>query len=209
MVRPSNSESSRHDPRGDGGGDGDGGVWADRPVVVVCGIAATGKTYLAHELASISGLAHLSTHAVGAELYGLVALPERGRRAARYERLLATYAELGRRAVAAGGAIIEGTFRRRSVRQAFTEGYGSGSPPFFVECRAPVEMLHARALSRMNEPGQALAAPPVTVERQLQAFEPLDEVPARDHLTVRTDRPLEEIVAQVEAGLRLRARSRP
>jgi predicted kinase len=182
-------------------------VWANRPVVVICGTSATGKSYLARELASISGLTHLSTHSVSAELYGLVALPERGRRAARLERLLHTYAELGRRAAAAGGAIVEGTFRRRTVRRAFAEGYGSGPAPFFVECRAPADVLHARAVARMYEPDGTSSAPPYTVERQRQNFDALDEVSARRHLIVRTDRPLDEIVTQVEAGLRLCARS--
>ena len=37
--------------------------------------------------------------------------------------------------------------------------------------------------------------------RQLAEFEPLDEVPPRAHLTLRTDRPVEELLADVEAWL--------
>jgi hypothetical protein len=33
----------------------------------------------------------------------------------------------------------------------------------------------------------------------MEAFEPLDEVPARDHLVLRTDRPIEETLDELEA----------
>jgi predicted kinase len=179
-------------------------VWADRPVVVVCGSSATGKTYLARELASVSGLAYLRSHSLRKEHRRSVT--PSGTPRDRHELSLQRYAELGRRAAAAGGAIVEGTFRRRRLRQAFAEGYGDGPPPFFVECRAPAEVLRARAETRQPDPGRTAAAPLEVVERQRREFEPLDEVPAPHHLPVSTDRPLEEIVLEIEAGLAFRAR---
>jgi predicted kinase len=100
---------------------------------------------------------------------------------------------------------VEGTFRRRRLREAFAEGYGQGPAPFFVECRAPLEVLRARAETRLPDPGRTAAAPLEVVERQRREFEPLDEVPPRRRLTVSTDRPLEEIMLEVEAELALRA----
>jgi predicted kinase len=176
-------------------------VWATRPVVVVCGISASGKTSLARELASVSGLEHLRSHSVREELRRTVAAPGTPRDAYRDELAVRTYAELGSRAAAAGGAIVEGTFRRTRARRAFAEGYGDAPAPFFVECRAPPELLRARAETRAPDPGRTTAASAETVERQQQEFEPLEEVPAGRHLTVSTDRPLAEIVLEIEAAL--------
>jgi predicted kinase len=100
---------------------------------------------------------------------------------------------------------VEGTFRRRRLREAFAEGYGQGAAPFFVECRAPPEVLRARAETRLPDPGRTAAAPLEVVERQRREFEPLHEVPARHHLPLSTDRPLEELVAEIEAALAARA----
>lgn len=136
-----------------------------------------------------------------------MAPPRTPRDTYREELSLQTYVELGRRAAAAGGAIVEGTFRRRRLRRAFADGYGDGPAPFFVECWAPAEVLRARAETRQPDPGRTLAAPPEVVERQRREWEPLDEVPTGHRLTVATDRALEEIVLEVEAGLASRARN--
>jgi hypothetical protein len=86
-----------------------------------------------------------------------------------------TYAALGRRAAgeiaAAGGTAVDGAFARRSDREAFAAGFAAAAPVVFVECRAP---------AASDEP-----------------FEPLDEVAADAHLPVRTDRPLDAVVADV------------
>jgi predicted kinase len=179
-------------------------VWAEGPVVVVCGTGATGKTYLADKLASVSGLCHLMSHSVRRELKPLV-IPatERHRKDAYREQLrLRTYAELGRRASALRGAIVSGTFLRRRDRDAFARGFGGGRTPFFVECWAPQHVVRARALARLHEPNRKSGATPEGVELSQREFEPLGEVPAARYLLVRTDRPLKEIVLEVEAGLR-------
>jgi predicted kinase len=183
---------SRRDPRA---------VWATHPVVVVCGTSASGKTLLARELAVVSGLEHLRSHSVREQLRRTVAPPGTPRNAYRDELALRTYAQLGSRAAAAGGAIVEGTFRSTRLRQAFAEGYGDAPAPFFVECRAPPEVLRARAETRNPDPGRRTAASAETVERQQREFEPLDEVPAGRHLTVSTDRRLAEVVLEIEAAL--------
>jgi predicted kinase len=201
--RPLGSDSAiTQAPRSEGPSGTD--VWADGPVVVVCGTGATGKTYLAEKLASVSGLRHLTSHSVRKELKPLV-IPatERHRTDAyRDELWLRTYAELGRRAAALRGAIVSATFRRRRDRDAFARGYGGGRAPFFVECWAPRQVVRARALARLREPSRKSGATPEGVELSQREFEPLGEVPAARHLLVRTDRPLEEIVLEVEAGLR-------
>jgi aminoglycoside phosphotransferase family enzyme/predicted kinase len=177
---------------------------ARRPlVVVVCGSSATGKTYLARELARASGLAHLSSDVVRKQLAGLAA--DQRAPLAEYsdEASLRTYAELGARAAAeSGGAVVDATFRRRSDRQAFRDAYVDAGPaPVFVECRAPAAVIAERARSRAHEPHHTSDATAEIAARQLAEFEPLDEVEPELHVIVRSDRPLRDLVDEVEAAL--------
>jgi aminoglycoside phosphotransferase family enzyme/predicted kinase len=179
---------------------------ARRPlVVVVCGVAASGKTRLARELAEISGLPHLSSDVIRKELAGLApterAAPEHY--TGRFNRR--TYAKLESRTVQAlkqaRGAIVDATFIRRSSRAALREVLGGVAPVFFVECQAPVEVLRERADRRERGPGQASDADWAIVERQLKRFEPLDEIPPASRLATPTDRPIGETIADLERRL--------
>jgi aminoglycoside phosphotransferase family enzyme/predicted kinase len=188
---------------------------ARRPLVlVICGVAASGKTWLARELATAAGLPHLSSDVVRKQLAGL----ERDQPApsAEYsERAsLRTYAELGARAAAAsagGGAVVDATFRLASHRAAFRDGYGLGGPaPVYVECRAPVAAIAERARRRELEPGHSSDATEAIAVSQLAELEPLDEVEPDRHVAVRTDRELRDVVDEVEAALDARlARGAP
>jgi aminoglycoside phosphotransferase family enzyme/predicted kinase len=179
---------------------------ARRPLVlVVCGASATGKTYLACELARSSGLEHLSSDAVRKELAGLA--PEQRAPLTEYSEgaSLRTYAELGARAAAAvenGGAIVDATFRRRRDREAFRDAYPPAIPaPLFVECRAPAAVIAERARTRELDPHHTSDATAEIAARQLAEFEPLDEVEPDLHVIVRSDRDLLELVDDVEATL--------
>lgn len=180
---------------------------ARRPLtLVVCGVSATGKTRLARELALLSGLAHLNSDVVRKELAGLPPEDRAGPEHYSEEFSLATYRELGSRAASAlaahGGAIVDATFRRRAGRDAFAEGFGAKAPaPLFVECRAPASVLAARATRREAEPAHVSDASPAIVERQRHEFEPLDEVQAKTHLALRTDRTPDEVLDDLEAAL--------
>ena len=172
-------------------------------VLVVCGGAATGKTHLAEPLAAISGLPRLSSDVVRKELAGLG--PTERAREADYseEASLHTYRRLGARAAAApDGAIVDATFRSRAHRAAFAEAFGGHA--LFVECIASAAVVAERAARRELDPGRESDATAAIAVRQLGEFEPLDEVPPEDHLPLRADQPLDDVLGALEAWLDLR-----
>ena len=179
-------------------------------VIAVCGVPASGKSHLARALAELSGFPHLSSDVIRKRLAGLrptERAPNDTYSAQWNER---TYAELGRVAsdalAAAGGAIVDATFRHRADRGALSVELGSTSPTVFIECRAPRRILAQRAQRRRHDPHLVSDADLAIVVREQDTWEPLDEVPASAHLTVRTDRPVELITPDVLALLDHRLR---
>jgi aminoglycoside phosphotransferase family enzyme/predicted kinase len=170
-------------------------------VVVVCGVPASGKTRLAEALASLSKLAHLSSDITRKRLAGLA--PTREAPGDIYSAGFSslTYAELGRRAArrvaAAGGAIVDATFRHRADRDDFAAAFAGAAPLLYIECRAPAAVLAQRAIRRDREPARVSDADLRVVTREASSWEPLDEVAPQAHLTLRADRRVEEIVADV------------
>jgi aminoglycoside phosphotransferase family enzyme/predicted kinase len=179
---------------------------ARRPLVlIVCGAAATGKTHLARMLAGDGGLPHLSSDVVRKRLAGIE--PTQRAPLAEYseQASLRVYEELGARAARAaadGGAVVDATFRRRADRDAFRAAYGAAGPaPLYVQCVAPAEVVAERSRRRELEPERSSDATAEIALRQLAELEPLDEVPADLHVTLRTDRSAREVVDDVEAAL--------
>lgn len=175
---------------------------ARRPlVIVVCGASATGKTHLAEAICALSGMPHLSSDVVRKQLSGLA--PEERAPERRYseEASLSTYRELGALAAARArsGAVVDATFRRRSHRDAFAAAFGGSA--LFVECRAPAPLVAERAAKREGDPKRVSDATPAIAAAQLAEFEPLDELAPERHLMLRTDRPVDEIVDELEAAL--------
>jgi aminoglycoside phosphotransferase family enzyme/predicted kinase len=174
-------------------------------VIVVCGVPASGKSHLSGALAELSGLPHLSSDVTRKRLAGLGAR-ERAP-ADRYgpEWNARTYGELARRAgqevAGRGGAIVDATFRHAADRRSFSAGLGTAVPLVFIECHAPAAILAERAARREHDPGRVSDADVAVVLREQEAWEPLDEVPAGAHFALRTDRPVEQIVADVLALL--------
>jgi hypothetical protein len=174
-------------------------------VLVVCGASATGKTYLAQALASLSGLPRLGSDEVRKQLAGLRPEERAPQEVYSEKESLRTYRELGERAAeAAGGAIVDATFRRRAHREAFNEAFTGRA--LFVECTAPADVVAERAARRERDPARVSDATPAIAAHQRSEFEPLDEVAAEAHLSLRTDRPLDDVVAAVEDWLDLRLR---
>ncbi len=173
--------------------------------VVVCGVPASGKSHLAHALAELSGLPHLSADVIRKRLAGLGTTERAPGEAYSEQWNERTYAELGGRASAvleaSGGAIVDATFRHRHDRLAFTAGLGARRQVLFIECQAPGPVLAQRAADREHDPNRVSDAGLAVVLREQSTWEPLDEVPGRAHLIVRTDRPVEELTADVLALL--------
>jgi uncharacterized protein len=174
---------------------------ARRPLVlVVCGPAASGKTYLARAVSDVAGLPHLNSDVVRKQIAGLQPTEHAGPDEYSEQASRRTYRELGARAAASyEGAVVDATFRRRAHRAAFAEAF-PGSP-IFVECRAPAELIASRARAREDDPANVSDASAELTARQVAEFEPLDEVPADRHLTLRTDRPVETMLDEFEAAL--------
>jgi uncharacterized protein len=175
----------------------------DRAPLIVCGVAASGKTTLAERLAAISGRPHLSSDLLRKRRAGLAAdepaPPELYTPEAREE----VYRELGREAAAARrhgeGAIIDATFHREFERFAFEEGMGEElTTPLVVECTAPSCLLLRRAEARAHDQGSASDADIDVVLHQLGERDPLHGRWTRSHLSLRTDLPLDHQVAEVE-----------
>jgi hypothetical protein len=184
-------------------------------VLVICGVPACGKSYLARELSRSSGFAVLTADVVRKELAGLDPHERAPAQAYRPEFNHLTYAELGKRAAARaradGGVLVDATFRRHEDRDAFRRSPAGALPTVFVECIVPAEVLSARAAARDREPARISDATADIVERERRAWEPLDEVPADAHVVLRADRPVEAAAADLTAVLdaRLKARRGP
>lgn len=125
--------------------------------------------------------------------------------AARAEFNRLTYTELGGRAArevaARGGVLVDATFRHRSDRDAFTAAFDHPAPLLFVECSAPSAVLAQRAARREHDRTRISDATVAVVQRESSTWEPLDEVAADAHLTLRTDRRGETVAADLMALL--------
>jgi aminoglycoside phosphotransferase family enzyme/predicted kinase len=174
-------------------------------VIIVCGVPASGKSHLAHELAELSGLSYLSSDLARKRLAGIE--PTQAAPPDVYDAQwnLRTYAELGstaaREVSCSRGVIVDATFRRLGDREAFVKTFGAPATALFVECRAPRAVLAQRAKIRAQDPERVSDADVSVALREERSWEPLDEVPAEAHLTLRTDRPLERIVEDFMAVL--------
>jgi aminoglycoside phosphotransferase family enzyme/predicted kinase len=181
---------------------------ARRPLVLVlCGASATGKTYVAEALSALSGLPHLSSDLVRKELVGVAPTQRAPQGSYSEQASIDTYRELGVRAarLSSIGAVVDATFRRRSHRAGFNAAFGAKA--VFVECRAPAGVVAQRAARRESDPQRVSDATPLIAAHQLAEFEPLDEVSPDLHLTLRTDRPLEALLDELEAALDARLSS--
>ncbi|MGD0197346.1 MAG: hypothetical protein ABSC56_05495 [Solirubrobacteraceae bacterium] len=147
--------------------------------LIVCGPQDCGKSALAGEIATRSGLP-------------VVAPGEAGTEGVDADR---TYRELGTRAgeqiAKRGGVVVDATFGRRDMREAFAEAFGEKRPALFCECCAPVDVLEGRARTR---PG----GDPHAAER----FDPLEsDIEPAHHLILRTDQSLAELYGDLVAML--------
>jgi uncharacterized protein len=178
-------------------------------VVLVCGLPASGKTRLMVAISGAAGLPRIAADVVRKELAGIepahLAAPEHYTEA--FHRTL--YAELGRRAAVhvgrAGGAVVDGSFSLRAMRDAFVCAFDGAAPLLFAECTAPPEVLARRA----DERSRRSRISDATLELVLQArakWEAFDELPLDAYVRVRTDRPSKDIIADLAAILDARQR---
>jgi aminoglycoside phosphotransferase family enzyme/predicted kinase len=175
-------------------------------LVVLAGLSASGKTTLAELLAQRSGLANLNSDAVRKRLLGIA--PAARAAASAYGESFnhRTYRELGRLAAGelarSGGAIVDATFRRHRDRAAFLEALG-GLPEraTVVECRAPLSVRLERARRRIYDTCALSDADAEITRRQTDDGRLLEDVPAAQHVVLRSDREPEEALDDLAALL--------
>jgi aminoglycoside phosphotransferase family enzyme/predicted kinase len=174
-------------------------------VVAVCGVPASGKSQLAGALARASGLPWLRSDAVRKQLVSVGPGERAPGEAYRAEISQRTYAALGMAAAAAlehgGGVIVDATFRRREDRHAFGAELGAAAPAVFVECRAPFAVLAQRARRRDAGSDRMSDADLPVVLAQSSSWEPLDEITGVNHVMLRSDRSVAELLSELTASL--------
>lgn len=175
-------------------------------LLIVCGTAATGKTTLAQAIEAISSFPIIGSDLVRKKLVGLRPT-DRGEQALYTEKTnLDTYKELGRLTTEMlkqhGKAIVDATFRRHVDRNTFWQSVGSiEARLLIIECQVPTSIAIKRARQRERDPKRISDATAEIALQQHNQFEPLDAVPLNRRTKVRTDRPTEEIVNELEALL--------
>lgn len=174
--------------------------------LIVCGPPASGKSALAEAIGARSALSVISSDLVRKELAGVGAHERAGPATYTTAASAETYREVGRRAAGSaqrdGGVIVDATFGRASLAAEFATAFGAAAPVVFCECRAPLDVLLRRARARVSDPVRVSDARPAIAARLAEAFEPLaDTVPARSHMALRADQPLEDVIGDLLAAL--------
>ncbi len=175
-------------------------AWRARLPRVVCviGHAASGKSTLAEALAVVSGRTMLSSDRTRKLRAGVDPYEYAGAQAYGDAESREVYAELGRRAVrAAGGVIVDATFRRRSDTDAFVELVPDAG---WVVCDAPREVLIERARLRASRDDSVSDAGPEIVAAELARHGRI-EPPRTPIARLETIRPVAELLAQLAAAL--------
>lgn len=175
--------------------------------VVVCGLPGSGKSTLAERVGRESGLPVLDSDRTRKRLAGLAAGERGGPEIYSADRSRRTYEELGRLAAVAvreqGGAIVDGTFRRRADREAFARSFAAASPLLFVRCLAPRGLRVRRAAAREQDGDSPSDATAALVAGETFVWEDADVqgLDAPPLLTLATDRSVASQAADLRARL--------
>ena len=181
-------------------------------IMVVCGVAASGKSTVARALAEQSDAVVLSSDLARKELLGFAGTERAPASAYASDVNAATYASLGvgaaERLAAGERVIVDATFRFPADRRSFAEALGTAAREcLWIECQAPAETLLRRAAAREHDPERISDADATIAERQIGEWRPLTEVPADRHVTIATDQSRESVLAALAATLDERLRS--
>ncbi len=179
------------------------------PLILMCGMAGSGKTWLARQLAPALGAVHLRSDVERRRIAGLDVRQRSG--SGLGEGLytgamgVATYARL--RACAAdalAGAlpvIVDATFQRRQQRAEFAAlAAEHGAALWVVYCHAPPAVLEARVVARAAAGSDASEADRAVLALQQARFEPISA--AENLRVVDADTTAPEVLARVLSQLR-------
>ncbi len=171
-------------------------------IVVVCGLAGTGKTTVAKGLSTAFGLPSISSDIIRKELAGI---PLQEHRLEYFEEGIysrafteRTYNRLIDEASAYlrndRSVVVDATFsRKRHMEAIISKASGTGATVHIVQCTAP-EGTVERRLREREERGNTVSDGRWAIYLdQRKTY----EEPKEPHLTVDTSKPLEEIVLQL------------
>ncbi len=172
--------------------------------LIVGGPPASGKSTLATALAARSGLPVLSSDRARKVALGLPRAAPAPSAAYSPQARSAVYRELGlraREALDAGdGVIVDATFGDPQLRAAFLAELTPAqrdAAVLAVECRAPADVLVARAAERPQGAGGSDAGPDVA-ERLARSFRPITELAPQQTRVIDAVLPTERQVAAIE-----------
>jgi aminoglycoside phosphotransferase family enzyme/predicted kinase len=183
---------------------------ASPALIVLCGLSGSGKSTLARMLQHRKGfkainsdrvrklLASVSPHEHVRTDYGANIYSDRFTKIT-YDAMLA---EADRLLSDGCGAILDATFKASPDRQlALALAARRGVPILFVECVVSQEEAIRRLEQRASVTGELSDATPEVYNRQRAEFEPIREIPARNHLRIDTTGECEYIVGEIENAL--------
>jgi len=100
------------------------------------------------------------------------------------------------------GAILDATFKASADRQlALSLANRHHMPVLFVECLVSEEEAIRRLERRGSAQNEVSDATPEVHRRQRAEFQPIHEIPPRNHLRLDTTRQRERLVAEIEDAL--------
>ncbi len=184
-------------------------------LALVCGLTGSGKSTLARALSARLGTAVINSDEVRKRIAG-----KPGRHAAALNQGIyteamteKTYRAMAREAeghIKNGyGIIVDATFGRRSHREKFARLAGKHRIPLLVLHCSASDAATAKRLDRRASEGKDISDGRWDIYVAQKAdYQPLEEIPARSRLELRTDAPMEKLVADAEAFLWSRLDSR-
>jgi aminoglycoside phosphotransferase family enzyme/predicted kinase len=179
-------------------------------LIIVCGLSGSGKSTVARMLQHRKGFKAINSDRVRKRLAS-VAPHEHVRTgysaniySDRFTKITydAMLAEAERLLNDGCGVILDATFKESADRQlALALAARRGVPVLFVECVVSEDEAIRRLEQRASVKGEVSDATPDVYKRQRAEFEPIREIPPRNHLRMDTTRRREQLVAEIEDAL--------
>jgi len=179
-------------------------------LIVVCGLSGSGKSTVARLLQHRKGFKVINSDRVRKRLAAVPAhehfftdyraniYSDRFTKIT-YDTMLAEAESLIGRGC---GAILDATFKGLADRQlALALATRHGVPVLFVECVVSEEEAIRRLEGRRSAQNEVSDATPEVHRRQRAEFQPIHEIPPRNHLRLDTTRQRERLVAEIEDAL--------
>ena len=180
-------------------------------LIVVCGLSGSGKSTVARILQHRKGFKVINSDRVRKRLaavpahehsftdYGANIYSDRFTKIT-YDTMLAEAESLIRSGC---GAILDATFKASADRQlALSLATRHGVPVLFVECVVSEEEAIRRLERRGSAQNEVSDATPEVHRRQRAEFQPIHEIPPRNHLCLDTTQQRERLVAEIEDAIK-------